>query len=400
MSSANPYFNQTVYILNGLRTPIGSFLGALSSLTAPDLASVVLKQLVASATVSPDAVDEGILGCVLPAGIGQAPARQALKKAGFPDAVGALTINKVCGSGMKAIMLAANTILSGDAHCVIAGGMESMSQSPFYLNRMRTGVKLGHQNLTDGMIHDGLWDPYNDFHMGSCAEACVEKYGFSRQEQDAYAASSYQKAQAAVKNGLFAEEIVPVAVPQRKVDPVIVDTDEEPFKGKIEKLPGLPPAFEKQGTITAGNASTLNDGAAALLLASADFVKAHGLRPIAKIVAHATQSQSPAWFTTAPIGAVESVLKKAGQSVSDSDNFEINEAFSVVAMAAQKELGLPAEKLNVRGGAVALGHPIGASGARIVVTQLHTLLSTQGSVGVSALCIGGGEATALTIETV
>lgn len=387
-----------VFIVQGARTPIGSFLGALSSLSAPDLGSVAIQGVLQRSGVPTEAIEEVVLGCVLSAGVGQAPARQALRKAGLPDSVGALTINKVCGSGMKAVMLAAASIKAGEAQLVIAGGMESMSNTPHYLNGLRNGVKMGHQQMIDGMIHDGLWDPYNNLHMGNCAEQCVSKYQLTREAQDEFAKQSYLKAQQAVQSGVFKAEIEPVSIPQRKGDPKVVDSDEEPFKGDPEKLAGLRPAFDKSGAITAGNASTLNDGAAALLLASEAAVKTHQLKPVAKIVASATHSQEPVWFTTAPVGAMQKALKKANLSVLDIDLFEVNEAFAAVAMVAQQELNIPADRLNIHGGAVALGHPIGASGARILVTLIHALQQQGKKRGMASLCIGGGEATAMIVE--
>jgi acetyl-CoA C-acetyltransferase len=389
-----------VYIIASARTPIGSFLGELSGLSAPELGAIAIKAVLNRSGVKPEAVQEVIMGCVLPAGIGQAPARQALRKAGLPDSTGALTINKVCGSGMKAVMLGAASIKAGEQDLLVAGGMESMSQAPYYVKGMRNGSKMGNQTLVDGMIYDGLWDPYNDLHMGNCAEQCAEKYQFSREAQDAYAKQSYERARAAIESGAFKAEIEPVAVPQRKGDPRLIDTDEEPFRGDVGKLGGLRPAFDKQGTITAGNASTINDGAAALLLASQAAVQAHQLKPVAKIIASATHSQDPVWFTTAPIGAIEKALAKAGMSIDDIDLFEVNEAFAAVALAVQAELGIPNEKLNIHGGAVALGHPIGASGARLLVTLIHALQAKGLKRGLASLCIGGGEATAMIVELV
>ncbi len=387
-----------VFIVQGARTPIGSFLGELSGVSAPELGSVAIQGVLKRSGISPEAVDEIILGCVLPAAIGQAPARQAMLKAGIPDSTGALTINKVCGSGMKAVMLAASGIKAGDQDVVIAGGMESMSNAPHYLKGLRNGVKMGNQSLIDGMIHDGLWDPYNDLHMGNCAEQCVTEYKLTREAQDDFAKQSYLKAQKAIESGVFQPEIEPVSIPQRKGEPKWVARDEEPFKGDPEKLAGLRPAFDKAGSITAGNASTINDGAAVLLLASAEAVEKHQLKPVAKIVASATHSQEPVWFTTAPVGAMQKALQKAGLSVDDIDLFEVNEAFAAVAMVAQQSLNIPAEKLNVRGGAVALGHPIGASGARLLVTLIHALKDAGKKRGMASLCIGGGEATAMIIE--
>lgn len=389
-----------VYIVNGARTPIGSFLGELSGLSASELGATAIQGVLKRSGVKPEAIDEVIMGCVLPAGIGQAPARQAMRKAGIPDSTGAVTLNKVCGSGMKAVMIANAEIKAGDYEMVIAGGMESMSQAPFYVKGLRTGVKMGNQTLIDSMISDGLWDPYNDMHMGNCAEQCVTKHNLSREEQDAYARQSYERAQKAVKDGVFKNEIEPVSIPQRKGDPKLVETDEEPFKGDPEKLSGLRPAFDKAGSITAGNASTINDGAAALLLASEEAVKSHGLKPVARIVASATHSHDPVWFTTAPVDAMKKALQKANLTVEDIDLFEVNEAFAAVAMVAQRELNIPMDKFNVRGGAVALGHPIGASGARLLVTLIHALKDAGKKRGLASLCIGGGEAVAMIIEVV
>jgi acetyl-CoA C-acetyltransferase len=390
-----------IFIVNGARTPIGSFLGELSGLTAPELGAVALQGVLKRSGVSPDAIDEVIMGCVLSGGVGQSPARQALRKAGIPDSAGALTINKVCGSGMKAVMIGAAEILAGDYELVMAGGMESMSNAPFYVKGMRTGVKMGNQQMLDGMIYDGLWDPYSDIHMGNCAEQCVAKYEFTRESQDAYAKQSYERAQRAVKEGAFKGEIEPVLIPQRKGEPKLIDADEEPFRGDPEKLASLRTAFQREGgTITAGNASTINDGAAALLLASEAAVKKHSLKPVARIIGSATHSQDPTWFTTAPVFAIQKVLDKAGLSVADIDLFEVNEAFAAVAMVAQQDLSIPMEKLNIRGGAVAIGHPIGASGARLLVTLVHALKATGGKRGLASLCIGGGEATAMIVELV
>lgn len=387
-----------IFIVDGARTPIGSFLGELSGVSAPDLGSAAIQGVLKRSGVKPEAIDEVIMGCVLPAGIGQAPARQAMRKAGIPDSTGAVTLNKVCGSGMKAVMVARSEIVAGDYDLVIAGGMESMSQAPHYVKGMRGGVKMGHQQMLDSMIYDGLWDPYGDMHMGNCAEQCVTRYNLTREEQDAYAKRSYERARKAVNDGAFRNEIEPVAIPQRKGDPKVVDTDEEPFKGDPDKLGGLRPAFDKAGSITAGNASTINDGAAALLLASEAAVQKHGLKPKARIVGSATHSQEPLWFTTAPVGAMRKVLEKTGLGVGDIDLFEVNEAFAAVAMVAQKELNIPDDKFNVRGGAVAIGHPIGASGARLLVTLMHALADGGKKRGLASLCIGGGEAVAMIIE--
>jgi acetyl-CoA C-acetyltransferase len=338
------------------------------------------------------------MGCVLPAGLGQAPARQATLAAGMPVSTGAVTVNKVCGSGMKAVMMAANELRCEDYGLVAAGGMESMSRAPYLAPGLRDGLRLGHGELLDSIVLDGLWDPHNDIHMGSCAELCARDREISREEQDAFALESYRRAQAAIDSGQSAQEIVPVQVPQRRGEPVTVERDEEPFRVDPDRLPTLRPAFEKEGTVTAANASTINDGAAALVLTTAERAAAMGVTPIARVVAHATAAQAPEWFTTAPVGAVRNVLRRADLSISDIDLFEINEAFAVVALAVQRELGIDPEKLNVRGGAVALGHPIGASGARILVTLIHALRERGGRYGCAGICLGGGEATAMIVE--
>jgi acetyl-CoA C-acetyltransferase len=393
--------NQAVYVVNGARTPIGSFLGQLSNTPAPVLGSVAIQAALKKANVDPALVEQVIMGCVLPAGQGQAPARQALRKSGIPDSAGAMTINKVCGSGLKAVMLAAAEILTGEADLIVAGGMESMSQAPYLSKSMRTGTKMGHEQLIDSMIHDGLWDPYNDFHMGNAAELCVEKYQFTREAQDAFSATSYKRALLAIESGAFKAEIAPVSIPQRKGDPVLIEQDEQPFKGDVNKLASLKPAFKRDGgTITAGNASSINDGGAALVIASEQAVQKHHLKPMAKILASATFSQDPAWFTTAPVGAIQKVLDKLNLKASDIDLDEINEAFATVAMAAIEELKLDPEKVNVHGGAVALGHPIGASGARLLVTLTHALKAQNKKLGLATLCIGGGEAVAMVVENI
>lgn len=389
---------ESIYIVNGARTPIGNFLGALSTLSAPDLGATVIRAVLERSGATAEQINEVLMGCVVTAGIGQAPARQAMIKAGLPTSIGATTIGKVCGSGMKAIMLGRSEILAGEAQVVVAGGMESMSQAPHLLKSLRTGAKMGHQQLVDAMILDGLWDPYNDVHMGNCAERCVEKYQFTRQEQDEFSVQSHQRALAAIKDSLFQEEIAPVSVPQRKADPIIVSTDEGPRETSSDKMAKLNPAFEKTGTITAGNASSINDGASAVLLASQQAVERYGYKPMARIVGVSTHSQDPEWFTTAPIGAIEKVLQKTGLSIQDIDLFEINEAFAAVAMAAIRELKLDSGKVNARGGAVSLGHPIGSSGSRLLVTLMHALKQTNKRYGLASLCIGGGEATAVIIE--
>jgi acetyl-CoA C-acetyltransferase len=388
-----------VVILSAVRTPIGAFQGALSSLPAHALGARALAAAIERAGVAPDAVQQVNMGCVLTAGQGQAPARQAALGAGCPVGTGAITLNKVCGSGMRAAMIAANDLRCGDYQVVAAGGMESMSQAPYLAPGVRDGLRLGHGRLLDSTIHDGLWDPYNDQHMGNCAELCAAEYKFSREEQDAFALESYRRAREAATGGAFADEMVAVAVPQKKGEPVAVDRDEEPFKVDLSRMGSLRPAFQpKDGTVTAANASKINDGAAALVLTTADHAAAIGATPLARIVAHSSVAQRPEWFTTAPIGAARAVLDRAGIKAADVDLWEVNEAFAVVAMAFIRDLGLSAEKVNVHGGAVALGHPIGSSGARILVTLLHALRRSGGRLGCAAICIGGGEATAMVIE--
>jgi acetyl-CoA C-acetyltransferase len=338
------------------------------------------------------------MGCVLPAGLGQAPARQSAIYAGIPNDVETLTINKMCGSGLKAIMQGQQSILAGDADVVVAGGMENMSQSPHYLMGSRDGIRLGHGKLIDGMIHDGLWDVYNDQHMGNCAEICAKEYKFSREDQDDFAERSYTRSQDAIVNGLFEDEIVPVEVPQRKGEPIIVSTDEEPNRVNFDKMRALRPAFEKDGSVTAGNASTINDGAAVVVLMSEDKAKELGLTPIARIVSQASAAHAPEWFTTAPVKAMNKAIEKAGLTISDIDLFEINEAFAVVTMAAEKDLKLDAEKVNILGGAVSMGHPIGASGARIMCTLLNAMNQKDTKYGMASICIGGGEASAVIVE--
>ncbi len=388
-----------IVILSAARTPIGSFQGCLSSLPAPRLGAAALAAAIERAGVEPAAVEQVYMGCVLTAGIGQAPARQATLAAGCPPSTGAVTVNKVCGSAMRAVMTAANDLRCGDFELVAAGGMESMSQAPYLAPGTRDGLRLGHGKLLDSMVHDGLWDPYNDVHMGSCAERCVEKYSFSREQQDAYARESYRRARQATEEGGFGAELAPVEVAQRKGDPVVVERDEEPFRVDLERMAGLRPAFEKSGTITAANASKINDGAAALVLTTAERAAALGARPLARLVAQAGAAQEPAWFTTAPALAARKALERAGLSTGDIDLWEVNEAFAAVAMAFLEELELPAERVNVHGGAVALGHPIGCSGARILVTLLHAMRRQGARRGCAAICLGGGEATAVVVES-
>jgi acetyl-CoA C-acetyltransferase len=387
-----------IVILGGARTPIGSFLGTLSSLPAPRLGAVAIKCALENSGVQPDQIQQVIMGNVLQAGIGQAPARQAGIYAGVPVGAGAVTVNKVCGSGMKAVMYAANDIRCGEYDLAVAGGMESMSNAPYVLPQARTGYRMGNGKMIDVMVHDGLWDPYGDKHMGNCAEACVQKYTFSREEQDAFALESYRRAQEAIKTGKFKKEIAIVEIETKKGKSVVID-DEEPFSAPLEKMGSLKPAFAKDGgTVTAANASKINDGAAALVVTSADYAEKNGLKPITRIIAQSTAAQEPEWFTTAPAKAIDIVLQRAKMTVDDIDLFEINEAFAAVALAAMKDANIPHEKLNVHGGAVAIGHPIGASGARILVTLIHALQDRGAKRGLAAICIGGGEAAAMIVE--
>jgi acetyl-CoA C-acetyltransferase len=388
-----------VVILSAVRTPVGAFQGALASLPAHALGARALSAAFERAGVTADQIQQVNLGCVLPAGQGQAPARQAALAAGCPASTGALTLNKVCGSGMRAVMIAANDLRCGDFQLVAAGGMESMSQAPYLALGARDGLRLGHGKLVDSMIHDGLWDPYNDIHMGNCAELCASEYKLSREEQDAYSLESYRRAREATEKGLFAEEIVPVKVPGKKGE-TVVDRDEEPFKVDLDRMTTLKPAFQKDGTVTAANASKINDGAAALVLTTAPEAARLGARPVARIVAHASLAQKPEWFTTAPVGATRIVLERAGLKAADIDLWEVNEAFAVVALAFSRDLGLDPQRVNVRGGAVALGHPIGSSGARILVTLIHALRERGLRLGCAAICIGGGEATAMVVERI
>jgi len=396
----NTHQQQPVYIVAAARTPLGAYLGSLSDVPAPQLGATAIKAVLDRSGVSAEKIDEVLMGCVLPAAQGQAPARQAMIGAGIPKSTGAVTVNKVCGSGLKTIMMGTTAIKAGEANLVVAGGMECMSQTPYYLDKARQGYRMGNGQLIDGMIHDGLWDPYKNFHMGNAGELCAKKYSFTREAQDAFSAETTKRAQAAIASGSFKDEIVPVSVPQRKGDPIVVDTDEQPGLAKIEKLPQLRPAFDKEGTVTAGNASSINDGAAAVLLASQAAVDQYNLKPLAKVLGSATHSQEPEWFTTAPIGAIEKVLNQLNLTPADIDLYEINEAFAVVTMAAMHDLKIPHEKVNVNGGAVALGHPIGASGARLVVTLIHALKAKGKKRGLATLCIGGGEAVAAVIELI
>ena len=389
---------EDVVILSGVRTPIGAFQGALAGVPAPDLGARALSAAFERAGVEPGDVEQVNMGCVLTAGVGQAPARQAALGAGCPPSTGALTVGKVCGSGMRAVMIAANDLRCGDFRLVAAGGMESMSRAPYLAAGARDGLRLGNGKLIDSMIHDGLWDPYGDKHMGSCAELCARDYSFTREEQDAYSAESYRRAREATESGRMAEEIVPVEVPQRKGDPLVVDRDEEPFRVDLDKMSKLAPAFDPEGSVTAANSSKIDDGAAALVLTTASHAASLGKRPLARIVAHASFAQEPERFTTAPGRAVRGVLERAGLEASEIDLWEVNEAFAVVALAFLRDVGLTHDNVNVRGGAVALGHPIGCSGARIVVTLLHAMAERDARLGCAAICIGGGESTAMIVE--
>lgn len=389
-----------IVIVSCARTPIGAFQGELSAVTAPQLGSAAIAAALKRASLDPSLVDETIMGCVLPAGLGQAPARQAALGAGIPDSSAATTINKMCGSGMKAVMLAADAITAGNAGVIVAGGLESMTNAPYLLPKAREGMRLGHGKVYDHMFLDGLEDAYNPGQlMGVFAEQCAEKYGFSREAQDEYAIESLKRAKDAQDKHLFDSEMAPVSFQTRKGE-VTVTLDETPRIAQLDKIPQLKPAFKKDGTVTAANASSISDGAAALILMKATKAQALGIQPIAKIIAQSTHSQAPEWFTTAPITAIQKVLKKSKWSTNDVGLFEINEAFATVAMAAIQELNLDHSKVNIYGGACALGHPVGASGARIIVTLINALQKTKQQKGVASLCIGGGEATALAIELV
>jgi acetyl-CoA C-acetyltransferase len=388
---------QSVVILGARRTPIGAMLGVYSAVGAPVLGATALRGALASAGVEPGIVNEVVMGCVLPAGQGQAPARQAAIAAGVPQSVPATTVNKMCGSGMKAVMMAADQLDAGGADFVLAGGMESMTNAPYLLPKARAGYRMGHGEILDHMFYDGLQSPWDGKLMGCFADATAAKYGFSRAEQDAFAAESVRRALAAVESGAFESEVAAVTITDRKGERSIA-RDETPFNVSIEKIPTLRPAFGKDGTVTAASSSSIADGAAALLLAREDAAAAQKLQPVARIVAQASHAHAPEWFTTAPGGAIATVLKRAGWSAADVDLYEINEAFAVVTMAAMKDIGIAHDRVNVHGGACALGHPIGATGARILTTLIHALKLRGGSRGVAALCIGGGEATAVAIE--
>lgn len=387
-----------VVIISGCRTPIGSFNGSLSQLSAPQLGAIVIEEAIRRAGIERNEVNEVIMGCILTAGVGQAPARQAALFAGLPESVECMTINKVCGSGLKAVMLGAQAIALGDADVVVAGGMESMTNAPYLLDKARSGYRLGHGQLLDSMIKDGLWDVYNDFHMGNAAELCAKECNVPREAQDEFSITSYKRALDAQKNGLFRDEIVSVKIASKGGDPIEVMEDEEPKKAKFEKIPTLKPAFQKDGTVTAANSSKINDGAAAVVVMAKEIAEKKGLKPIAKIVSFGSSAKKPEWFTTAPADVIPKVLQKAGLSLKDIDLFEINEAFAVVNLAVNKILGLDQNKINVNGGAVALGHPIGASGARILVTLIHAMKQRNAKRGMAAICIGGGEASGMIIE--
>jgi len=386
-----------VVIVSAVRTPIGSFGGTLSQFSATQLGGFAIKAAIEKAGLTPEHIQEVYMGNVLSANLGQAPATQAAKFAGLPD-LPTTTINKVCASGTKAIMLAAQSIANGDQNIIIAGGMESMSNVPYYLDKARNGYRLGHGQLTDGLVKDGLWDVYNDYHMGSAAELCASECHISREDQDSFAIESYKRAQQAQIEGKFADEIIAIEVKDKKGEITIIDTDDEPTAVKFEKIPSLKPVFKKDGTITAANASTLNDGAAALVLMSADKAKELGIKPLAKILGYADAQQAPEWFTTAPSKAIPLALQKANIDIKNVDYFEINEAFSVVSIANNQKMNLKENQVNVNGGAVSLGHPLGASGARIVVTLLSVLEQNNGKIGVAGICNGGGGASALVIE--
>jgi acetyl-CoA C-acetyltransferase len=387
-----------VYVVSAARTPIGAFLGTLFSVRAPTLGAIAIKGALARARLPADAVQEVFMGNVLSAGIGQAPARQAAIYGGIPDTVPATTVSKVCGSGLQAVVLAAKTVALGDADVVLAGGMESMSNVPYYLDKARGGYRMGDGKIVDGMIFDGLWDPYGDVHMGTCGDKCAAEYHVTREQQDEFATESFRRALAAQKEGLFDAEIEPVAVPQKKGEAVVVRTDEGPGKGDPSKFASLRPAFGKEGTITAANASSINDGASALVLASEKAVKERRLEPLARIVGYGAAAQAPDRFTTAPAKAIDETCARLGIKKDQIDLYEINEAFAVVTMVSSKLCGLEPQRVNVRGGAVALGHPIGASGARILTTLLHAMKDRNARRGLATLCIGGGEAVAVVVE--
>jgi acetyl-CoA C-acetyltransferase len=389
-----------VFIIAAKRTPLGSFGGSLAGFSAPELGIVASKSALDASGMSGDEIDEVFYGNVCSANLGQAPARQVALGSGLSNATPCTTVNKVCASGMKAVMLGAQTILAGDNHVVLAGGMESMSNIPFYMPKLRWGAKYGHAEVLDGLQKDGLTDAYDHQAMGTCGDATAAKYGITREMQDAYAIRSYERAAAATNSGAFSAEIAPVAIPQRGKDPIVMNQDEEYRNVKFDKIPSLKAVFTKEGTVTAANASTINDGAATLILASKEAVEKYGLKPIARIVSYADAAQEPQWFTTAPVKAAQKALDKAGLTVADIDYFEVNEAFAVVAQAFAQLMGISEDRMNIHGGAVALGHPLGASGARILVTLLHVLAQKQAKTGMAAICNGGGGASAIIVERV
>jgi acetyl-CoA C-acetyltransferase len=389
-----------VVIIAGARTPVGSFNGELASFTTPQLGAAVIKEAVKRANVEPASIDEIIMGCVLQGGLGQAPARQAAIAAGIPDSVSALTVNKVCGSGLKAAMLGAQAIQLGDASIIVAGGMESMTNAPYFLPKARNGYRMGDGKIIDLMIHDGLWDPYGNVHMGMLGELCAKEFKISREAQDEYAKGSYEKALDAIKNGYLKEQIVPIEIKDRKGNITLISEDEEPKKVNYEKAKGLKPAFDKEGTITAFNASKINDGAGAVVMMSQKKADELGAKPMVRVIAQATHSQQPAWFTTAPGYVIDKVCKKAGINKNDIDLFEINEAFAVVSCAVNQIADLDPEKVNVTGGAIAFGHPIGMSGSRLLINMMYNLKRLKKRYGLVTLCNGGGEATALIVESI
>lgn len=397
-TATNSESMENVFIVGASRTPIGAFLGGLADVPAVELGSVAIRAALSQARIAPDRVDEVFMGNVLTAGLGQAPARQAALKAGLPESVPCTTINKVCGSGLQAAVFGARLLASGEGSIAVCGGMESMSRAPYYLQKARNGYRMGNGELVDGMIFDGLWDPYHDYHMGQAAELCAAEYAVSREAQDAFAAESYRRALAAISSGAFDAEIAPVETTPKKGPGVVVKHDEEPSRGDLSKFATLRPAFKKDGTITAANASSINDGAAAVVLATEERLIAENLSPLARIVGSASAAQAPEWFTTAPAKAIATVLARLGLTTDDIDLFEINEAFSCVVPACAKLASVPVEKVNVNGGAVALGHPIGASGARVLTTLVHAMAARNAKRGLATLCIGGGEAVAMVIE--
>ncbi|MEY3337191.1 MAG: hypothetical protein RL245_183 [Pseudomonadota bacterium] len=391
--------SESIVLLSARRTPIGAFQGVFAQATAPTLGAAALAGAVQSSGLTAADIQEVIMGCVLPAGVGQAPARQAAIGAGIPKSVPSTTINKMCGSGMKAVMMAIDQLRAGEAQVVAAGGLESMTNAPYLLPKARSGYRMGHGELLDHMFTDGLQSPWDGQMMGAFAENTAARYGFTRAEQDAFAATSVTRALAAIENGSFLAEITPVTVKTRKGE-TMIERDETPFTCDLSKIPQLKPAFRKDGTVTAASSSSISDGAAAVVLATESFATSRGLKPLARIVAQASHAQEPEWFTTAPVGAIQKVLERAGWKAADVDLYEVNEAFAAVAMAAAKDIGIPSDKLNVHGGACALGHPVGATGARIIATLAHALVRYNGRRGIAALCIGGGEATAIAIERI